>query len=178
MPRLILLIGLPASGKSTLAQCLIREGIGQYLISSDAIREQLFGGEAVQGPWNLVWGEIQRQFRDAIEQINQNPGQAGTAIYDATNAVRRNRRNAIDLARTVGFSRVVALWLDSSVERCLERNRARSRHVPDEVIWKMYRRLQAAPPSLSEKIDCLIHYPSLDIKPFNIPFSLISETTP
>jgi predicted kinase len=169
MPRLILLIGLPGSGKSTLAQCLIRDRVGQYLISTDAIRAQLFGDEAVQGPWDLVWREIQRQFRDAIEQISQNNGQDGTAIYDATNAVRRNRRTAIDLARAVGFSRIIALWLDNSVECCLERNRGRSRRVPDEVIWKMHRRLQAAPPSLSEKVDCLIHYPSLDVKPFDIP---------
>ncbi|MGJ3250397.1 MAG: AAA family ATPase [Elainellaceae cyanobacterium] len=164
MPRLILLIGLPGSGKSTLAKCLIRDGVGHYLISTDAIRNQLFGDEAVQGSWSLVWGEIQRQFRDTIEQLSQNHRQDRTAIYDATNAVRRNRRTVIDLARTVGFSRIVALWLDVPVERCLERNRGRSRRVPDEVIWRMHRRLQAVPPSLNEKIDCLIHYPSLDIK--------------
>jgi predicted kinase len=54
MTKLILLIGLPGSGKSTLAKQLLAECPQMALISTDAIRGQLFGSQAVQGPWLLI----------------------------------------------------------------------------------------------------------------------------
>ena len=66
MTKLILLIGLPGSGKSTLAKQLLTECPQMQLISTDAIRGQLFGSEAIQGPWLLIWRELERQLQTAI----------------------------------------------------------------------------------------------------------------
>ena len=66
MTKLILLIGLPGSGKSTLAKQLLRECPQIELISTDTIRGQLFGSEAIQGPWPLIWREMERQLQQAI----------------------------------------------------------------------------------------------------------------
>ena len=66
MTKLILLIGLPGSGKSTLAKQLFTECPQMQLISTDAIRGQLFGSEAIQGPWLLIWRELERQLQTAI----------------------------------------------------------------------------------------------------------------
>ncbi|MEH2004128.1 AAA family ATPase, partial [Nostoc sp.] len=66
MTKLILLIGLPGSGKSTLAKQLLAECPQMSLISTDAIRGQLFGSQAVQGAWLPIWREIERQFQQAI----------------------------------------------------------------------------------------------------------------
>ena len=71
MVKLILLIGLPASGKSSLAQNLLATQPKFKLISTDAIRKQLFGDEAIQGPWFLIWQELQRQFQQAAIQISR-----------------------------------------------------------------------------------------------------------
>ena len=65
MTKLILLIGLPGSGKSTLAKQLLAECPQMQLISTDAIRGQLFGSEAIQGPWPLIWRELERQLQQA-----------------------------------------------------------------------------------------------------------------
>jgi predicted kinase len=156
MARLILLIGLPGSGKSTLAKQLLAEDPQRQQISTDAIRSQLFRDEAIQGPWLLVWHEVQRQFQQAVVQISR--GTAQEAIYDATNAQRRHRREVIALARATGFTHVTGLWLDIPVWLCLARNKMRERRVPEDVIFRMYRQLRDAPPSLPEGLDCLIHY--------------------
>ncbi|WP_017720286.1 AAA family ATPase [Kamptonema formosum] len=157
MSRLILMIGIPGSGKSTLAQQLIAAFPHWRLISTDAIRAQLFGDEAVQGSWPLIWSELERQFRVAVGPIvREAPGnRVRTAIYDATNAVRQQRRAAIELARAAGFTEIAGLWLDMPVELCLQRNRQRRRQVPEEVILQMHRHLCDAPPSLPDGLDRL-----------------------
>lgn len=154
--ELTLLIGLPASGKSTLARQWVTDSPCCVLISTDAIRATLFGSETIQGPWPLVWREIDAQFRYAIGQTHH--GLACGAIYDATNAVRRQRREVMQLAIALGFTQITGIWLDCSLETCLARNRMRSRQVPPDVIEKMYRCLQGAPPRLEDGFSRLVHY--------------------
>ncbi len=156
MTKLILLIGLPGSGKSSLAQKLVAESQETLLISTDAIRAKLFGDEAIQGNWLLVWRELQHQFQQAVEQIQL--GQAEEAIYDATNASCQHRLEALALAREIGFTHITGLWLDLPVWLCLARNRRRQRQVPEDVIFRMYRQLRDAPPTLEDGLDRLLRY--------------------
>jgi predicted kinase len=163
MSRLILMIGIPGSGKSSLAQQLIAQCPHWRLISTDAIRAQLFGDEAVQGSWPLIWSEVERQFRLAVGPILKNaPGKpVRTAIYDATNAVRQQRRAAIEQARAAGFTHITGLWLDVPVGLCLERNQQRRRQVPEEVILQMHRHLCDAPPALPDGLDRLFRHTAI-----------------
>lgn len=156
MTKLILLIGLPGSGKSSLAQKLIAELPHCLLISTDTIRSQLFGDEAIQGPWFLVWRELQRQLEQAALAVTQ--GQASVAIYDATNAARRQRKEAIALCRETGFTHITGIWFNTPIWLCLSRNRHRQRQVPEEIIFRMYRQLRDAPPTLADGFDELIRY--------------------
>lgn len=149
MTKLLLLIGLPGSGKSTLASRLCVEYPGSQLISTDAIRAQLFGSQEVQGPWPLVWREVEQQFQQAVAH-------SSVAIYDATNAVRRYRKEAIALARATGFTHIIGLWWDTPLCLCLERNKKRDRNVPEEVILQMHSSLFNAPPIQEEGFDYLI----------------------
>lgn len=165
MAQLILLIGLPGSGKSTLAQQLVKSG--HLLISTDAIRAQLFGDEAIQGSWLRVWSEVQRQFQQAVEQIAQDNAQS--AIFDATNAVRRHRRQVIISARAAGFSRITGLWLDTALEVCLERNRNRDRQVPEDIVLRMHRCLMGAMPSVQEGMHDLIRYSAFQEASYKLP---------
>lgn len=143
-----MMIGLPASGKSTLAQKLLRQYPDYHLISTDAIRAQLFGDEAIQGPWPAIWQQIEQQFQQAVTS-------GGGAIYDATNAQRRSRRELIQLARESGFHPIWGIWIQTPIEQCLQRNSGRSRQVPPEIILKMHRQLQDAPPQLMDGFDSL-----------------------
>ena len=153
MTKLILLIGLPGSGKSTLAKQLLVECPRMQLISTDAIRGQLFGSEAIQGHWLLIWRELERQLQQAITADQG-------VILDATNAQRKNRREVITLARDCGFSQIIGVWLKTPVWLCLARNQRRIRQVPEDIIFRMYRQLRDAPPSVEEGIDKLISFSS------------------
>jgi predicted kinase len=151
---LLLLIGLPGSGKSTWAKQLLLECPQMQLISTDAIRGLLFGDESIQGSWLLIWQEIQRQLKQATIL-------GKTTIYDATNAQRRHRREIIALARDLGFTEIIGLWVDTPVWLCLARNQKRSRQVPEEIILKMHHQLRDAPPNLEEGLNCLIRVSQL-----------------
>lgn len=142
------MIGLPGSGKSTLAAQFLHDG--WTVVSTDRIRAQLYGDEAIQGDWFQVWREVQRELR-AIAPLPH-----GKALYDATNVIRRHRRQFIVLARSWGYERITGCWLDVPLEVCLERNWGRSRQVPIDIICRMHRRLEGGKPSLEEGLDALI----------------------
>jgi predicted kinase len=146
MTKLILLIGIPGSGKSTLATQLLTECPQMQLVSTDAIRGQLFGSQATQGPWFLIWQEIEKQFQEATTANIP-------TIFDATNAQRKNRQEVIQLARSIGFTHITGMWVRTPVWLCLIRNKERDRQVPEEVILRMHRQLRDAPPSLDEGLD-------------------------
>jgi predicted kinase len=151
MTKLMLLIGLPGSGKSTLAKQLITECPQMQLVSTDAIRGQLFGSEAVQGSWLLIWQEIERQLQQSMMADR-------AVLFDATNAQRQHRRELINLARKLGFTHITGIWLRTPVWLCLSRNKKRQRQVPEDVILRMHRQLRNAPPTVEEGLDCIVEY--------------------
>jgi len=173
MPRLLLLIGLPGSGKSTLAVQLLQACPQRRLISTDAIRAQLFGDEQIQGDWLLVWREVERQLRDAVQCIKA--GTVTDAIYDATNVVRKQRRQAIALARECGFTQITGVWLNTPISVCMQRNQSRDRQVPQDVIARMYRRLWGAPPSTQEGLNELIELSPIELSPRALSASSLSS---
>lgn len=144
-----LLIGLPASGKSTfaqtLAQFLAQQNQPYIIISTDQIRSQFFGEEIVQGDWSLVETE-------AIGQIEKAIASGQTIIYDATNYKRAWRMNFLEKVSTViGKPFLCSAWyLTTNVETCKQWNQNRSRHVPDIVIDKMATSLTRFPPEKAE----------------------------
>jgi len=153
--QLLMLIGVPGSGKSYLAAQLVAAAPDRPVISTDAIRAQLFGAESIQGDWHKVQSMVDQQLRQAVATIQA--GEATEAIYDATNATAHQRCSAITLARDAGFTQITGLWLDPPLETCLERNRQRQRQVPEEVILRMHQQLQNFPPTESDGFDRLLH---------------------
>lgn len=152
-PCLILLIGLPGSGKSFLAAQIQQNHPDRPIVSTDAIRAELFGNAAEQGAWSLIQQAIQQQLQQAAIAIRA--GRSSAAIYDATNVRRCYRRDAIATARSAGFQRIVGIWLDTPLPLCLQRNQQRDRQVPEAVIRQMHRQLRSAPPQLNDGFDRL-----------------------
>jgi predicted kinase len=133
--RCHLLIGQPASGKTTLARALAplltRPGEPPaVLLSTDAIRAEVFGDAAVQGPWTDIQQRLHQRITDAVA--------AGIpVIVDATHARRAWRlaiTQALPLPAPVEW---IGWWLYTDLPTSLAWNARRERAVPVPVIQEM-----------------------------------------
>ena len=141
-PTLILLVGICGSGKSTYAKKYIEQYDNTIHLSSDSIREELWGNEATQGDNNEVFSLMQSKAIDAL-----NNGQS--VVYDATNITRKDRSYIISLCPKFAKIECHVIW--APIETCIERDTARERTVGKEVIDRMLKRFQA--PYYDECID-------------------------
>ena len=132
-PTLILLCGIPGSGKTTYAEKYIKEHPGTVHLSSDKIRAEPWGNEATQGDNNEVFSLMQSR---AIEALNN--GQS--VVYDATNVTRKDRSYIITLCPKFAKIECHIIW--APIETCIERDIARERTVGKEVIDRMLKRFQ------------------------------------
>lgn len=138
MPKLICLVGIPGAGKTAYANNYIKAYGGVHL-SSDGIRKELYGDEAVQCNPHEVFSLMQSR---AVEALND----GRTVLYDATNITRKDRASII--AACPKFVRIEAHVIWASIETCIERDASRSRTVGKAVIDKMLKRFQ--PPFYDE----------------------------
>jgi len=134
--RIVVLVGLPGSGKSTYL-----ERLGVSGLSSDAIRRLLADDETDQTINHRVFQTLRYLLRQRIAA-----GRAVTYI-DATNLTPDERRPYILIGKRCGCD-VEALFFDVPLNVCMARNAQRQRVVPEEAMLKLAGKLQ--PPSLDE----------------------------
>ena len=136
IPRIVLAIGLPGSGKSTwfanrkivpLATDHLR------LLLADDEDEQRFQAEIFAALRYLIRKRI--DFKRPVTYV------------DATNLTRRFRRQFLEIAKSRPC-RIEALYFDVPFEVCVERNKKRGRTVPAKIMRAMFEKL--TPPSLQE----------------------------
>jgi predicted kinase len=143
-----LLIGVPGSGKSSFAAQLATLG-GYRVVSTDAIREQLYGDMSIQGDWREIEARV---FADISEAIALGEG----VIYDATNARRAWRMDLLQkLNSLAGSPDWMGWYLRTPVKICWLWNQKRSRQVPDPVLENMHKSLAAFPPVAAEGFCCV-----------------------
>ncbi len=100
-PALIILSGLPGSGKSYFCRKLMELAPTLITLESDAIRAALFGEPTHSG------GESARLFREIHTQMKDLLGDGHTVALDATNLVRRNRRRLYRIAEDAGARLII-----------------------------------------------------------------------
>lgn len=148
------LIGLPSSGKSTLAQQWIQHFPNTVWVSTDAIRARLFGDATVQGDWAEVEAVAFQQIKSAIAQKQ-------SVIYDATNV-----RRAWRLGFMQNFVEFPCHWMawkfGTSLETCKARNLGRDRQVPDIILDQFHAALKQFPPEIGEGFASVLPVPLQD----------------
>lgn len=142
--RVVVLVGLPGSGKSAYIRKL-----GVNAISSDDVRRLLSDDPANQTVHRKVFAAIRYLIRQRIAIGRE------ITYVDATNLTIRERRQYIRLGQ-LHACEVEAVFFDVPLETCLLRNRNRGRQVPDEAVREMAAKL--TPPSTAEgfrRVTCL-----------------------
>lgn len=141
-PKLIILCGIPGSGKTTYAKDYVERNGNTIHLSSDAIRKELYRDENIQGNPGEVFALMQKR---AIEALND----GCDVLYDATNVTRKDRASIIGMCPRFAKIECHIIW--APIEECIKRDSERERTVGKEVIDRMLKRFQA--PYYDEGID-------------------------
>jgi predicted kinase len=128
---LVLLVGPPAAGKSTLAAALVAAGEVDVedVLSTDTYREVLTGDALDLTSDRKVWVQVR-------ERLVERMAAGRTTVVDATNLFARRRARHIRVARE--YERpVVAIRFDVPAAELLERNEQRTRVVRPNIVVTM-----------------------------------------
>ncbi len=124
------LVGLPGCGKSTYSESLE----GYTVLSSDMIREEIWGSADVQGNPKEVFDLLYKRMEKLFEQ-------GENVVLDATNIKKRDRSVALKLAEKYNQP-VEAIVFTVPFDICWERNNSRERKVPMEAYTRMVRQFE------------------------------------
>ena len=141
--NLIVLAGPAGCGKSSWAEAL--PDIPK--VSSDAIREELFGDENAQLDPSLV-------FSTAYERAKALLDEGRSVIFDATNCRKIYRKNLLYEVGAHAGKKICVVY-GGSLETCLKQNVQRERTVPERVVKGMYFGLRKDPPTTEEGFDMI-----------------------
>lgn len=134
MQQLILMVGIPGSGKSTFVS-QIAETLNNFeVVSSDVYRKIMFGSESCQENGDILFRCIHTDIETFLKD-------GKTVIFDATNIKYKDRKQVLDIARKVEkiyniHIYKIAYVMHTSIEQCIINDAGRERKVTPTIIWK------------------------------------------
>ena len=129
MPTFTMMIGLPGSGKSTIAHTFFLDDV---VYSSDAMRAELFGDERDMDHNDMVFDTLHQRIFDRLSA-----GQ--DVVYDATNINYKRRMQFLRRVRALDHNIITyCVFCHASYDVCLARNADRQNPVPESAIHDMY----------------------------------------
>ncbi len=140
-PMLIVLIGLPGSGKSFFAKCIAEDNDDVIIVSSDAIRKEFYGDANNQSHNDKVFRIVNKKLKEGLLAGKK-------VILDATN-ISKKRRKA--LLKDLKNPKSMAIVMAVPKYLCKKRDAERDRHVGSEVIDRML--MNWCPPHYTEGFD-------------------------
>jgi len=156
MTTVVVLMGLPGSGKSTLSNRILNALAGVIHLEYDAVAQE--GNLHEENERLLAW-RLSR--RIVLQRLVEKLRRPGIILLDDNfhlSSMRKQvyqvcQEGSLDQTTTIRFG---ILWVDTPVSVCLERNRLRSlqRRVSDEIIHKMQTTLE--PPKFNRETTCFM----------------------
>lgn len=154
-PTFIMMIGLPGSGKSTIAKDLAENGNAK-IFSSDEYRAKLLGDENDQSNNQIVFDTLYKDMIDCILISGQN------VIFDATNITIKDRKRCLDKLSRYAINKI-AYFVNTPYQTCILNDRDRDRSVGIDVINKFIAKFQF--PQLFEGFDRIIMHHHRSVEP-------------
>jgi predicted kinase len=137
-PKLLALVGLPASGKTTYARKLVDKG--WVRVNKDDMRAMLHNSKFSKPNEAFVL-----KLRDDVIVRALTQGQ--NVVVDDTNLDAKHVIQFQNLANTFEAD-FDYKFFDVSVQECIRRNALREKPVPEKVIYTMYERYLKEPPAV------------------------------
>lgn len=122
MVKLFMYVGLSGSGKSSYK---IDEEV--VVVSSDALRAELYGDENDQTHNTEVFDELHKRVKSALLR-------GKNVVFDATNLSSRRRKHFLNSISKVGCEKICVVFA-TPFDICVQRDKARERTVGREVIF-------------------------------------------
>ena len=151
MKKVILAIGVPGSGKTTVLKNFAQNYHYAYL-SADELRIEMniapnnplisSDNPMTQG----MWDEMRHRLAQYLKE-------GKTVVVDATFTRADLRQEFVELAKRNGAQKVQGVFVDTPSELAWERNEQRDRKAPREVFDKRVHDLRENPPSLEDGFD-------------------------
>jgi tRNA uridine 5-carbamoylmethylation protein Kti12 len=137
MPTVVLLCGLPASGKSSLASELKNQIENLAHIEYDVLEQQLLAGSSDDSEeWKReAWNQARLL---ALQELEKHLETAEIILMDDNFHLRGMRKKIHRLL--LGYENIHfgILWMCTPFEKCIERNQTRPDKVPEEIIQKLH----------------------------------------
>lgn len=123
------MVGLPGSGKSYIASQFIK---GSKVFSSDDYREKLFGDINDQTHNQEVFKQLYKDLNEELSKDNR------ICVLDATNTTLKPRKNIFSnlTEENKKNTDIIAYIVNTPVEECIRRDKARDRSVGKDIIYK------------------------------------------
>lgn len=142
--KLILFVGLPASGKTTYWKRHFRDK-GIIRLSMDSFQKMVTGRD-----YSPAFMGIAKVWLDWTHEYLLREGHS--ILIDTTSLTKNVRERLVRLA-TNCKAQIITYWFDIPLEICMDRNRYRERVVPDAVMQRMSDQFE--PPDPEEGFDKL-----------------------
>lgn len=143
--KLIIMSGLPGSGKSTYAAKLAKKEHA-WIVSADEIRKYLYGDASRNDEPNKIFAKV-------FYSIHKGLSRKKSVIVDCVSVTAASRKKY--LRKYEGeYDKSVCVYMDTPVEICKSRNSKRDRVVPDDAIDKFAERMEI--PTKDEGFDEII----------------------
>jgi len=132
---IVLVCGLPGSGKSHFATTYFKAS-GHMRVNRKEIRRMLFEMTHFGQKWTekdfaasdeFLVNHVERKIVEHLLQVKQK------VLVDNTSVSRESRKPYITHAHQTGKS-IGAIFIDTPVIKCMERNRAREDSIPERII--------------------------------------------
>lgn len=153
MIKLILGIGIPGSGKTTVLKAFAEKYNYEYICTDD-VRSGLNIASndplaATDNPVTIsIWNAIRERTKEALKQ-------GKTVVVDATFTKLELRKQFINLAHENGAQKVQGVFLDTPNEIAWERTKHRDREVPEHVFKKRVKSITNDPPKVIDGFDAI-----------------------
>lgn len=166
-PKLFIMIGLSAAGKSTIAKELAKD-YEAVIVSSDSIRKEICGNVSDQSKNEEVFKLFHKRIRKYLHEKRN-------VIADATNITMKSRRAIINNVKKMDIE-IIAYIVPKKIEDCIKDNVEREYIVQEEVIYKQMKRFQI--PFLEEGFDkIIVHDFNYDLRYKLYPLEIIEKMT-